>query len=69
MTAPIRAPLICQTTLGHIPSVPTRDRIGALLRAKARPSKAQAPMDIGLWSDDASQLDLIEMFQEPTNEH
>lgn len=30
--------------------------------------KPQQPCDIGLFSDDASQLDLMEMFQEPTND-
>lgn len=63
------SPLAGQLTLGAIHGVTTRDRIGALRRANARPSKVQAPMDIGLWSDDAAQLDLldIEMFHEPTN--
>lgn len=35
------------------------------------PSKAPKPQkacDIGLFSDEASQLDLVEMLQEPTNE-
>lgn len=65
-----RAPLIGQTTLGHLPSISTKDRIGAVLRAKARPSKAQQPMDIGLWSDEAAQLDLLDMsmFQQPVED-
>lgn len=29
--------------------------------------KPQQPCDIGLFSDDAAQLDLVEMFQDPTN--
>lgn len=62
-----KAPPIAQPTLGAIPSVTTRDRIGAVMRAKALPRKPQLPCDIGLWSDDAAQLDLIEMFQQPTN--
>lgn len=33
--------------------------------APLKPAKPQAPCDIGLFSDDANQLDLIEMFQEP----
>ena len=37
-------------------------------REGAKPSKPQQPCDIGLWSDDALQLDLIECLQEPTNE-
>ena len=30
--------------------------------------KPQKAMDIGLFSDDANQLDLVEMFQDPTND-
>lgn len=37
-------------------------------RAGTRPRKPQMACDIGLFSDDADQLDLIEMFQDPTNE-
>ncbi len=37
-------------------------------QAGMKPRKEQKPMDIGLWSDDANQLDLVEMFQQPTNE-
>ena len=33
---------------------------------KLRPQ--QLPCDIGLFSDDANQLDLVEMCQQPTNE-
>jgi hypothetical protein len=33
-----------------------------------RPRKPQLPPDIGLFSDDADQLDLVEMFMDPTNE-
>ncbi len=36
-------------------------------RAGLKPAKPQKPMDVGLWSDDRLQLDLCEMFQEPTN--
>ncbi len=36
--------------------------------AGMKPRKEQKPMDIGLWSDDAAQLDLVEMFATPTNE-
>lgn len=65
-----RAPLIGQTTLGHLPGVSTQDRIGALLRAKARHSKAQLSCDIGLFGSDRDQMDLLdmEMFHDPTNE-
>lgn len=34
----------------------------------AKPSKPQKPCDHGLFSNDAAQLDLIEMFQNPTND-
>lgn len=37
-------------------------------RAGLKPRKPQLPADHGLFSDEASQLDLVEMFQEPTNE-
>ena len=30
--------------------------------------KAQQPCDLGLFSDEARQLDLVEMLQEPTND-
>ena len=33
-----------------------------------KPVKAQLPADIGLFSDDHLQLDLVEMFQDPVNE-
>ena len=33
-----------------------------------KPVKAQQPCDVGLFSDDANQLELCEMFQDPTNE-
>jgi len=33
-----------------------------------RPAKPQLPADIGLFSDEASQLDLVEMLQDPTND-
>ena len=58
-----------QTALGSIPSATTADRIRAARQARALPAKAQRSCDIGLFSDDASQLNLldIEMFQEPTN--
>lgn len=42
--------------------------VGGLLRLKARapmrPSRPQAACDIGLFSDEADQLDLVEMFQD-----
>ena len=37
-------------------------------RAPLRASANQLPADVGLFSDDADQLDLCEMFMEPTNE-
>jgi hypothetical protein len=46
--------------------------IAGLLRLKAaapiKPRKPQQPMDIGLWSDEADQLDLCEMFQQPAED-
>ena len=36
--------------------------------AGLKPAKPQQPCDIGLFSDDANQLDLCEMFMEPTND-
>ena len=46
--------------------------IGGLLRLKVRapmrPGKPQAVCDIGLFSDDADQLDLVEMFQDPAED-
>ena len=39
-----------------------------LIENRLRPRKPQAPLDFGLFSDEADQLDLCEMFQEPSNE-
>lgn len=36
-------------------------------RAPSQAPKPQKPCDHGLFSDDAAQLDLVEMLQEPTN--
>lgn len=38
-----------------------------LAAAPMRPSKPQAPCDVGLFSDDADQLDLVEMCQDPAD--
>ncbi len=37
-------------------------------RAGRKPAKPQLPADHGLFSDDAAQLDLCEMFMDPTND-
>ena len=46
--------------------------VGGLLRLKAgapmRPGKPQAACDIGLFSDEADQLDLVSWFTEQTEE-
>jgi hypothetical protein len=46
--------------------------IGGLLRIKAaapiKPAKPQQACDIGLFSDEAGQLDLCEMFQGPEDD-
>jgi hypothetical protein len=57
-----------QTTLGAIPGTTTADRIRAARQARSLPAKAQRPCDIGLFSDDAAQLDLIEMLQQPVED-
>lgn len=49
-----------RTTSAHIA------RIRAL--GPLRPKKPQKPCDVGLFSDDADQLDLVEMFQEPAED-
>jgi hypothetical protein len=36
--------------------------------APLKPARPQQPCDVGLFSDEADQLDLVEMFQQPTNE-
>jgi hypothetical protein len=50
----------------------TSPDIAGLLRLKAaapiKPRKPQLPPDIGLFSDEADQLDLCEMFQDSTEE-
>lgn len=48
-----------------------RDQVTIAQRKSAaplKPEQPQKPMDIGLFSDEASQLDLIEMLMEPTND-
>lgn len=55
------------------PSFPgTAADVGGLLRIKAaapiKPRKPQSPCDHGLFSDEADQLDLVEMFQDSTEE-
>jgi hypothetical protein len=37
-------------------------------REGLKPAKAQLPMDVGMFGDEHLQLDLVEMFQEPTND-
>ena len=36
--------------------------------AGLKPAKPQLPADVGLFSDDADQLDLVEMLQEPVED-
>lgn len=36
--------------------------------APLRPAKPQKPCDVGLFSDEADQLDLVEMFQDGEEE-
>lgn len=49
-----------RTTSAHI----ARNRSAAPLR----PRKPQKPCDVGLFSDAADQLDLVEMFQDPAED-
>lgn len=50
----------------------TSPDVGGLLRLKAKAPmmapRPQRPCDIGLFSDEADQLDLCEMFQDSTEE-
>ena len=59
----MRSDLPGQTALAQ-----TESRLGDLARRKAaallKPQEPQKPLDIGLFSDEASQLDLIEMFMD-----
>jgi hypothetical protein len=48
------------------------DPVGLARQLAAKPllsPKPQQPCDIGLFSDDANQLDLIEMLMEPVEDH
>jgi hypothetical protein len=51
--------------------IPGAEQI-SLARLKARqplrPTKAQKPCDIGLFSDEADQLDIVDMFMDSTEE-
>jgi hypothetical protein len=50
----------------------TAPDVAGLLRLKAsapiKPRKPQIPCDVGLFSDDADQLDLVSWFTEQTEE-
>jgi hypothetical protein len=55
------------------PSLPgTNADLAGLLRLKAaapiKPAKPQKPCDVGLFSDDADQLDLVSWFTQQTEE-
>jgi hypothetical protein len=60
------------TVIGRASIPGTGPDVGGMLQRKAdarlQPRKPQVGCDIGLFSDDAAQLDLIEMFQQPTTE-
>jgi hypothetical protein len=51
---------------GQLDMPQTEERAAELAKLKAaapmRPVKPQKPCDVGLFSDDADQMDLIEMF-------
>jgi hypothetical protein len=59
------------TVIGQTSIPGTGPDVGGMLQRKAdarlQPRKPQQACDIGLFSDDAAQLDLVEMFQQPTN--
>ena len=57
-----------QTDLPSCDHEPSRLLLQRKADSPLKPGKAQLPMDIGLFSDESAQLDLCEMFQEPTNE-
>lgn len=53
---------------GQLDMPQTEERLADLAKAKAaapmRPAKPQRPCDVGLFSDEADQMDLIEMFMD-----
>jgi hypothetical protein len=53
---------------GQLDLPQTQARAAELARLKAaaplRPAKPQKPCDVGLFSDEADQMDLIEMFMD-----
>jgi hypothetical protein len=53
-----------------LPETPERpaELAKQLARAPMMAPKPQLPCDVGLFSDDASQLDLIEMLMEPDHD-
>jgi len=59
------------TLPGQLDIPQTEERVAELARLKAaapmRPAKPQKPCDVGLFSDDADQTDLIEMLMEPAD--
>lgn len=58
-----KAELMAAARNGHLAGMP--HQLGALLNRKAaaplKPAKPQEPCDVGLFSDDAAQLDLVDM--------
>lgn len=68
MTAP-HTPGPRVTLPGQMELPQTEERAADLAKRKAAapitPRKPQLPCDVGLFSDEASQIDLIEMLQDP----
>lgn len=52
--------------IGYMAAQAVRLQIGALL--PKLPAVKQKPCDVGLFSDEKDQLDLIEMFQDPVED-
>lgn len=55
------------TMLGGDPATDAKAVAEREWHAPLKPPKSQKPCDVGLFSDDAAQLDLVEMLQDPTN--
>src|SRR5690242_18274331 len=61
--------MVRHTLPGQLDMPQTEERLADLARLKAaapmRPTKPQMPCDVGLFSDEADQIDLIEMLMDP----
>lgn len=57
-----------QTELPGAEPTPVRQQLERKAAAPLKPRKPQRSCDVGLFSDEAAQLDLVEMLQDPVED-